>query len=575
MPEIFPIGEFTSDEWYPGYRPSYSQAPWCMEPVDTFRPEDESRFWFLDFHWPRGLTPLGFVVMEDCHVWGTQSAAQALPLPPGHGLAARVAGTHVYDSNVPVQSPWEIGFRAERIGRNLPRILAAFEQTWAERRWELEYGFTHFETLKLEGKSPAELTVHLVEARNFHRRCWEIHFEIMYPLLANYLGFYGVCGELGIDPGQIAQFLQGHDTKILACDRGLWELTAAARGAGLEGVFASTDHEGLAAAIAREPGAGPWRNRFDQFLGEYGWRGDGIADPALTPWIEDPTPALGMIKTFLQKESAHDFDAARTSAVAERESAIDEARSKLTAAEQRAFDAGLASCQAANFAWWNEEHNHYIDLRVAIPLRRIALALARTLGADRPDDALYLFWPEILEAGRGTRGWAGVKGVIDERRDYYRYWLERRPGMPKVLGTIPDRVTDPVLLEIFGMHHHFFEGLRANGTDGPVALRGMAASTGVARGRARVLHNASDLHRLQPGEVLVCEATSPNWTPAFTKIAACVCDGGGTLTHASIVSREYRVPCVVGVGRATAAIRTGDDVEVDGTEGVVRVIRGA
>jgi pyruvate,water dikinase len=103
----------------------------------------------------------------------------------------------------------------------------------------------------------------------------------------------------------------------------------------------------------------------------------------------------------------------------------------------------------------------------------------------------------------------------------------------------------------------------------------MAASTGVARGRARVLHNASDLHRLQPGEVLVCEATSPNWTPAFTKIAACVCDGGGTLTHASIVSREYRVPCVVGVGRATAAIRTGDDVEVDGTEGVVRVIRGA
>jgi pyruvate,water dikinase len=95
----------------------------------------------------------------------------------------------------------------------------------------------------------------------------------------------------------------------------------------------------------------------------------------------------------------------------------------------------------------------------------------------------------------------------------------------------------------------------------------------VARGRARVLHSAGELHRIQPGEVLVCEATSPNWTPAFAKIAACVCDGGGTLTHASIISREYRIPCVVGAGVATTVIRDGDEVEVDGTKGTVTVLR--
>ena len=80
-----------------------------------------------------------------------------------------------------------------------------------------------------------------------------------------------------------------------------------------------------------------------------------------------------------------------------------------------------------------------------------------------------------------------------------------------------------------------------------------------------------DLHRIEPGEVLVCEATSPNWSPAFAKISGCVCDGGGTLTHASIVSREYRVPCVVGVGRATSVIQDGDDVEVNGTAGTLTV----
>jgi pyruvate,water dikinase len=95
------------------------------------------------------------------------------------------------------------------------------------------------------------------------------------------------------------------------------------------------------------------------------------------------------------------------------------------------------------------------------------------------------------------------------------------------------------------------------------------------KGIARVLHSAGELHRIQPGEILVCEATSPNWTPAFGKIAACVCDGGGTLTHASIISREYRIPCVVGVGLATTVISDGDEIEVDGTKGIVRVTKVA
>jgi pyruvate,water dikinase len=146
--------------------------------------------------------------------------------------------------------------------------------------------------------------------------------------------------------------------------------------------------------------------------------------------------------------------------------------------------------------------------------------------------------------------------------------------MPKVLGTVPENVTDPILIEIFGMHHHFFDAIRSAGKD-VTTLTGVPASAGVVRGIARVLHNADELHRIAPGEILVCEATSPNWTPAFGKIAACVCDGGGTLTHASIISREYRIPCVVGVGLATSVISDGDEIEVDGTKGIVRVTKAA
>jgi phosphoenolpyruvate synthase/pyruvate phosphate dikinase len=145
-----------------------------------------------------------------------------------------------------------------------------------------------------------------------------------------------------------------------------------------------------------------------------------------------------------------------------------------------------------------------------------------------------------------------------------------------VVGTIPESVNDPILIEIFGLNSHFLRAVEAAGSDSTVkTLTGVPASKGTGRGIARVLHDPAGLHLVTPGEVLVCESTSPNWTPAFAKIAACVCDGGGTLSHAAIVGREYRVPTVTGVGLATLLIADGDEVEVDGTSGTVTVLRRA
>ena len=226
--EVIPVDEFISEEWYPGFTPAYGHSPWVTEPVDTFKAEDQERFWFLDFHFPRGLSPMGMVFLEDGYSWATQLAARNLPLPRGNGIVQRLAGTHVYASVVPVDSEWEAGLRADRFGRNLPRFLDSFPELWASRVWELETSLAHFEQYDFTDRSLDELGGYLRDARTFHRRAWEIHFEVMYPLLANYIGFRGVCGQLGIDPGQISKFLQGYDTKILECDRELWTLTVAA-----------------------------------------------------------------------------------------------------------------------------------------------------------------------------------------------------------------------------------------------------------------------------------------------------------------------------------------------------------
>jgi pyruvate,water dikinase len=73
----------------------------------------------MDFHWPRGFSPLGYLYITDCAAWGTQTAAHWLPLPPGKGLVERMGGPFPFESEVPTTSEWEIGFRAARIEKNM------------------------------------------------------------------------------------------------------------------------------------------------------------------------------------------------------------------------------------------------------------------------------------------------------------------------------------------------------------------------------------------------------------------------------------------------------------------------
>nr|WP_254604332.1 PEP-utilizing enzyme [Leisingera sp. ANG59] len=102
-------------------------------------------------------------------------------------------------------------------------------------------------------------------------------------------------------------------------------------------------------------------------------------------------------------------------------------------------------------------------------------------------------------------------------------------------------------------------------------LKGVVASPGKARGKVRIVRNAAELHLVEAGDVLVCEGTSPSWTATFTRISACLTDQGGTLSHAAIVSREYRLPCIVALATATTTFKNGDDVIVDGDKGIVRL----
>jgi pyruvate,water dikinase len=104
---------------------------------------------------------------------------------------------------------------------------------------------------------------------------------------------------------------------------------------------------------------------------------------------------------------------------------------------------------------------------------------------------------------------------------------------------------------------------------GEVLLTGLSASPGRGVGQVRILRLASEAGTLKDGEVLVAPMTSPDWVPAMRRAAAVVTDQGGMTCHAAIVSRELRIPCVVGTRQATAVLRTGEEVTVEGGKGQV------
>jgi phosphohistidine swiveling domain-containing protein len=101
-------------------------------------------------------------------------------------------------------------------------------------------------------------------------------------------------------------------------------------------------------------------------------------------------------------------------------------------------------------------------------------------------------------------------------------------------------------------------------------IKGVPASSGKVVGRIRCLKSARENHKIKKGEILLVSNTTPDFMPAIQKAVAIVTNEGGLTCHAAIVSRELKIPCVVGTKIATKAFKDGDKVEVDATKGIVR-----
>lgn len=104
-------------------------------------------------------------------------------------------------------------------------------------------------------------------------------------------------------------------------------------------------------------------------------------------------------------------------------------------------------------------------------------------------------------------------------------------------------------------------------------IKGTVASQGKVKGKVRILFKAGESGELENGEVLVTFMTSPDFMPAIRKCSAIVTNLGGVTSHAAIISRELKIPCIVGTKIATQVLKTGDIVEIDANKGIVTILK--
>ena len=274
---------------------------------------------------------------------------------------------------------------------------------------------------------------------------------------------------------------------------------------------------------------------FDKFMEKYGNRSDFNCYCFVSKsWKEDPDRFLGTLRTMLRSENSRILGQMES----EKKFASLMEKAKRTIGD-KAYQKFEKKVKAVRHYHYIREATQYL-WESEFAYCRLLLQQASSLLKTGYEDLLYLFADEFFEVCRAGALTDQARGLIEKRKG-------KRP-----------------LAEAY-WSRSIAKMLAADGSD----ITGVSGSVGKAVGSVRVIKSPEEFDKLQAGEILVCTYTDPEWTPLFTLAAGVVVDTGGTLSHAAIVAREYKIPAVLATGNATEKLKDGDMVIVDGTNGTV------
>ncbi|MEJ0028621.1 MAG: PEP-utilizing enzyme [Rhizomicrobium sp.] len=572
-----------------------------------FRPEDDKLFWFYNsMHFPEPISAFDGIGAEAPYTALGAMTGRVFAFPTVLGIEYRILNGRVYITSHAVTDPDRIQARLEEFQQRAGHYYQNWPTLFEEWKTRIQGLIAECKAIEVPALGELEkretvMTAHGVAENHYvraawHRtveaysKMWNYHFEFLMLGYGAYLVFFQYCKQAfpEIADQTVARMVAGIDVLMFRPDDELKGLAKAAVEFGVDGKFVEdADHKDILASLEQmgEPGR-KWLDAFAR--AREPWfnisSGDGFYHHQRS-WNDDLTIPFSALPRYIDMvKRGESLDRPIEKLKKERERFVADYRDLLATDDDRAtFDQMLGLCHLV-FPYV-EDHKffceHWFVVTFYNKVREFGDLLVRANVLEKAEDIFHLQHTEVEQALIDAMlAWAA--GVECQGGRHFKPLVERRRAIheklkdwnaPMALGPLPDSVEDPAVQMLWGITSESLERWSA-----PVdeerknEIAGFAASPGVVEGIARVLKTAGEIGQVREGDILVCPVTSPSWGPVFGKIKAAVSDIGGTMSHAAIVAREYGMPAVVGTGRATKRIVTGQRLRVDGNRGIVTIL---
>ena len=529
-------------------------------------PEGLEGFWTWDkMHAPRPLTPFSQDLFLHSLAEGFTRGMLEFACPVG--FAMKAVNYYGYTAIAPL--PLGDESMEERISRHqdiMHQVLPQLGDLW-ENQWlpGMIPGLDTARARDYSSLSNSELLRTFQSVREEFTDRYTVHGKINFVVMSAsmYADFYNELFSPE-DPTEPYQTLQGFPTRSLEAGRGLWKLSRQIRSNNpVSHVFNESDVSEIVPKLEHTDDGRAFLTDLRAYLEEFGWRTDVFEFADLT-WREDPTIPLNTLQGYIRLGDDSDPDVRHAQAVDRKDQLLERARERLASDPEALGKFNAMYDMARPYLELTENHNFYIDQIgngvMRLPTLEIGSRLAQRGTVSQREDVFMLHIDEFDAALDGQ----DFKSTVAQRRSELEHRAQIVP-VPVIVEP-PEHSDDPMSAAFVKMF-----GAPPEPSRDPDVIQGIGASAGVVQGTAKIVKNLSEGSKLRQGDIMVCEMTMPPWTPLFATVSAVVADTGGVLSHCAIVSREYRMPCVVGTKVGTALLQDGMTITVDGSTGIVRI----
>ena len=559
-------------------------------PVQWDNPADAALLWvYSPAYYAKPLLPLEFdlgalpPVLAGNQVFARYGAAfqSQARLINGYLFQATRYLPETYDGAQAPLPDW----RAEEIIPVISNVQQRWESAWLP---EIQTHLAAWQAFDLTSATLPALVSHLDESVQRIDRLQELHIEVgvvFFTAIHHFAEW--LQGALGAEV-DVYPLLAGFESTGARSSQALWQLSRLAlMQPEVYWILRESPIEQLLPALSESDEGQEFLAAFQEFLQSYGYQGDKnyLSQPT---WAEEPTPVLQMLRGYVtqpQRDLTADLHLTadrRTSEVA----LIRQRLAALPKVDLAHFEFLLQAAQEGT--WLREEHPHWLDLRIYAATRQVVNEIGRRfvqagLLAAAPD----IFYLTLAEVRQLLTQASPQQALVAQRRAQQKVYAGYTP--PTLLGSLPAQpLPNHPLLAAMAQNtaELSLPAAKPQAPSRPAVastasatgerdwgeLRGHAASAGCVRGRARLIASPAEASQLRADDILVTANTTPAWTAIFANIAGLVTDNGGILSHAAVVAREFGIPAVVGTRSATTLIKEGQLIEVNGAEGMVRLM---